>query len=105
MAEEKRTYGGLLPLGSVVKLTGVDPFIMVSGRIVCAQDEEKIYDYVGVVYPQGVGGEDELIFFDREAIEDLMFIGYQDEYELMYRSEVLAQLGELKVVDGEMVEV
>ena len=104
MEETKKNYKGMLPLGSVVKLDRVEPYVMICGRIVCAQSDDHIYDYVGCLYPEGIGKNDELVFFDREAIEELFFIGYQDEYELMYRTEILDQLGELVVEDGELVE-
>ena len=86
-------------------LVCIEPYVMICGRIVCAQSDDRIYDYVGCLYPEGMGKSDELIFFDRDAIEELYFIGYQDEYELTYRTEILDQLGELKVEDGELVEV
>ena len=105
MMEEKKNYRGLLPLGSVVKLEEVEPYIMICGRILCTQSDDRIYDYVGCLYPEGMGKSDELVFFDRDAIEELYFIGFQDEYEMTYRTEILDQLGELKVQDGELVEV
>ena len=106
MAEkQKKDYKGLLPLGSVVSLKDMDPKVFISGRIVCAEGDDRIYDYVGCIYPEGMGKGDELIFFDREAVERLYFIGYQDEYEIAFRTEVLDKLGELEIVDGEMVEV
>ena len=102
--ENKKNYKDLLPIGSVVGLEDTDPYILICGRIVCAEGDERIYDYTGCLYPEGIGREDELVFFDREAIDRVYFIGYQDEYELMYRTEVLDKLGELEVIDGEMVE-
>ncbi len=102
--ENKKDYKNLLPLGSVVGLKETEPYIMICGRIVCAEGDDTIYDYVGCLYPEGVGKNDELIFFDRDAVETVYFIGFQDEYELVYRTEVLDKLGELEVINGEMVE-
>nr|MCR5634117.1 DUF4176 domain-containing protein [Lachnospiraceae bacterium] len=65
----------------------------------------KIYDYVGFIYPEGIGTGDDLVFFDRDNIESVQFIGYQDEFELMYRTQILDDLGELAYVNGEIVPV
>ena len=46
-----------------------------------------------------------MVFFNRDSIEMLVFVGLQDVQELTYRSEVLDELGELAVVDGEIVPV
>ena len=46
-----------------------------------------------------------MVFFNRDSIELLYFVGFQDPQELAYRSEVLDELGELAVVDGEIVPV
>lgn len=104
MDDPKKDYKGMLPIGSVVRIEDVEQYIVICGRIVCPADEERLYDYVGFPYPEGMGRED-LLFFDREAIADLLFIGFQDELELRYRSEILDKLGELAVEDGEIVLV
>ncbi|MBR1470366.1 MAG: DUF4176 domain-containing protein [Lachnospiraceae bacterium] len=101
----KENYKGLLPIGSVIRIEGIEQDLVVCGRIVCAQDDERIYDYVGFPYPEGMGRGDDLLFFDREDIAQVLFIGFQDEVELIYRNEVLDQLGALTVEDGEIVPV
>ncbi len=97
-------YKDLLPIGSVVKLTEGERSVMICGRIVVAEGSDEIYDYVGCIYPEGMAGAD-VIFFNRDAIELLLFVGFQDSEELTYRSEVLDDLGELAVVNGEIVPV
>ncbi len=96
-------YQELLPIGSVVLLKGAESKLMITGRIVCDENMDQIYDYVGVVYPVGVSGENDQYFFNRDAIELPFFIGYQDEEELEFRNEVLAELGELEIRDGKIV--
>ena len=44
-----------------------------------------------------------MLFFDREAIERILFVGFQDRQEIEYREQVLDSLGELKVVNGEII--
>lgn len=98
-------YKDMLPIGSIIRAEGGERYLMICGRIVCSDDSDRIYDYVGCLYPEGVAKSDSLFFFDRDAIEQVLFIGYQDEQELAFRTEILDNLGELKVEDGELVEV
>lgn len=96
-------YKNLLPIGSVVSLIGGEKRLMVCGRIVCKGGEEQIYDYVGCLYPEGLMDSSEMYFFNRDAIEDYYFIGFQDKEELRFRHEILDNLGELEVINGQVV--
>ena len=93
----------LLPCGSIVKLYGGARYVMICGRVVFAYGDDHVYDYTGCLYPEGMAHEDKMLFFDREAIERILFIGFQDRQEIEYREQVLDRLGELKVVNGEIV--
>lgn len=97
-------YKDLLPIGSIVQLVGGEKKVMICGRIVTRGGDEKIYDYVSCVYPTGVSGPDDMYFFNRDAIEDIYFIGFQDREEMSYRKNVLNNLGELEIVNGQIVE-
>ena len=96
-------YENLLPIGSVVLLKGGKVKLMITGRILSDENLTKIFDYVGVVYPLGNTGEENQYFFDRDSIERVYFIGYQDEDEIKFKNEVLANLGELEIKDGQIV--
>ncbi len=96
-------YKDLLPIGSIVRLTDGERRLMICGRIVSQAGTDKIYDYVGCIYPQGIEDSDNMYFFNRDVIEDIYFIGFQDKEELIFRHEMLDQLGELEVVDGHIV--
>ncbi len=104
-SEGSKMYKDLLPVGSVVKLFEGERYVMICGRIVVPDGRTDIYDYVGCVYPEGISSSDDMVFFNRDSIELLYFVGFQDPQELAYRSEVLDELGELAVVDGEIVPV
>jgi hypothetical protein len=97
-------YKNLLPIGSIVRLIEGERKLMVCGRIVCKDQDETIYDYVGCLYPQGITSSSGMYFFNRDVIEDVYFIGFQDKEEMEYRHGVLDQLGELQVVDGRIVQ-
>ncbi len=98
-------YKNLLPIGSVVRLDAGERNVMICGRIVVPEGTDKIYDYAGCVYPEGISSNEDMVFFNRNNIEMLYFVGFQDTDELTYRSEVLDELGELAVVNGEVVPV
>ena len=98
-------YENLLPIGSVILLKGGQRKLMITGRILSDQKMEEIYDYVGVLYPIGMTGDDNQYFFNDDAIEQIFFIGFQDEDELSFREEVLSELGELTIKDGKIVPV
>lgn len=99
-------YKDLLPIGSVVNVDDGDGGIslMICSRIVAASDEDVIYDYGAVPYPQGFIDTDNIYMFNRDAIENVLFIGCQNEVETAFREQVLDKLGELKIVNGEIVE-
>lgn len=96
-------YKTLLPIGSIVRLAGGERRLMICGRVVCQAGTNQIHDYVGCLYPEGVDNSDNMYFFSHDAIEDIFFIGFQDKEELVFRHEVLDQLGELEVIDGQIV--
>ncbi len=104
-SEGKVMYKDLLPIGSVVKISDAERYVMICGRIVVPEGTDRIYDYVGCVYPEGISSSNDMVFFNRDAIELLYFVGFQDVQELTYRGEVLDEIGELAVVDGEIVPV
>lgn len=69
------------PLGTVVRLSGDKDYIMIVGRIV--GNGEDMYDYAGVAFPIGVEGDDYFLF-NEDEIEEVTFIGFQDERELVF---------------------
>ena len=75
---------------------------MICGRIQTRQGEDTIYDYCGCYYPEGIEPGN-MFFFNRDAIDTLFFVGFQDAEELQLRENVFANLGELQVVDGQIV--
>lgn len=96
-------YKNLLPIGSVVLLNGGDKKIMICGRIQAKEGEDKIYDYSACYYPEGIVDPSSMFFFDRDAIETVYFLGFQDKEELDFRASVLDNLGELEIKDGTIV--
>lgn len=98
-------YEHLLPIGSIVLLKGAKRKLMITGRILTDEKMEQIYDYVGCIYPVGMTADDEQYFFNHDAIEQVFFIGFQDQEELTFKEEILSRLGELTIKDGQIVPV
>lgn len=68
----------LLPIGSVVLLKDSTKRVMIVGLKQQQEKEEKIWDYSGCLYPEGILDPDHLYLFDHEQIQTLFFIGFQD---------------------------
>ena len=97
-------YKNLLPIGSVVLLKGGEKRVMICGRIQAKSGENTIYDYSACYYPEGILNSDGMFFFNRDAIEKVYFMGYQDEEEDALQHNVFEKLGDLVLVNGEIVE-
>ena len=97
-------YKDLLPIGSVVQLKDTEAKLVITGRIISDERMERIFDYVGVLYPLGISADNDQYFFNRETIETVYHVGYIGEEELAFKREVLDKLGELEIRDGKIVE-
>lgn len=86
----------LLPLGSVVLLKDAQKKIMIIGRIQIQANGEgqKIYDYSGVLYPEGFVNPRKLFLFNNNDIERVYYIGMQDEEEFQFRDYIFSKLKE-----------
>lgn len=79
-----------LPIGSVVVLKDGEMKIMITGREQIRITDNAEFDYIGCIYPDGVDGEN-VVLFNADDIALILFIGYQDLDELKYK---LALMGE-----------
>lgn len=72
-------FNELLPIGSVVILKNAAKKLMVFGVGQTDQSENKEYDYIGVMYPEGNMGEGTQFLFNHSDIDKVFFRGYEDE--------------------------
>ena len=90
--EQKESVGeetkkiALLPIGSVVLLKNGTKRIMVYGRKMRSKSENRVFDYIGCLYPEGAMDSEHVILFDHEQIQLVYFIGFQDVEEFLFRS-------------------
>lgn len=69
-----------LPIGSIVTLKGMKRKVMIFGyKQKGHKNNEKIFDYVGVVYPEGHIDSRLHLGFDHININEVVFNGYFDD--------------------------
>ena len=78
-----------LPIGTVVLLKGGKKRAMITGFCSIAQEnQEKIYDYSGCVYPEGYLSSNQVCLFDHNQIDKVFFLGYEDDEERMFKDKL-----------------
>lgn len=85
-----------LPIGSVVLLKKAAKRLMICGRIQIRMEagEQKLYDYCGCLYPEGVLDPEKTYLFNNEDIDKVFYMGMQDEEEFKFRAYILEKLKE-----------
>lgn len=69
----------LLPIGSVVLLKGGTKKLMIIGiKPIKETEPNTIYDYIGVLYPEGFISNEYTFLFNHEDINDVVFRGYNN---------------------------
>lgn len=90
-------FTGVLPIGSVVLLKNSSKKLMIMGFAqVAADNSEKVYDYVGCVFPEGFLGPEQTFLFDSHQIDKIYAVGYQDEEQMAFKTRVDAALMDLR---------
>lgn len=85
----------LLPIGSVVRLKEAEKPLMIFGiKQMNADNPEKEYDYIGVLYPEGNVGADFQYLFNQDDIEEILFRGYDSEELVAFLDAVAKAYGE-----------
>lgn len=70
----------LLPVGSIVQIEGGTRKTVIIGILQYNQEKpDKLYDYLGVPYPEGFIGQGSTYLFNHEAISEVVYKGFEDE--------------------------
>ena len=78
-----------LPIGTVVLLKGGRKRAMITGFCSVAQEnQEKIYDYSGCVYPEGYLSSNQVCLFDHDQIDKIFFLGFEDDEEKVFKDKL-----------------
>ena len=75
---------GLLPIGSIVVMKEGSKKLMVFGVKQTNKADGKLYDYIGVMYPEGNMGEGTQFLFNHEDITEIFFKGFEDEERTVF---------------------
>ncbi|HAB67438.1 MAG TPA: hypothetical protein DCE23_08735 [Firmicutes bacterium] len=79
-----------LPVGSVVLLQNGTKRVMINGF--CTMDAskpDKVYDYSGVLFPEGSLSSDQTLLFDHNQIVRIDHIGLEDQEEKEFKAKLI----------------
>jgi len=86
-----------LPIGTVVMLKGGKKRAMITGFCsVLKEDNKKMYDYSGCIYPEGFFSSEMVCLFNHEQIEKVYYKGLIDEEEVKFKSDLNSLLKQMK---------
>lgn len=84
-----------LPLGTVVLLKGGTKEVMITGFVgVTEEAGNKIFDYSGCVYPEGFTSYKQILVFDHNQIDKVLFKGYVSDAEIKFKEELNRKMNE-----------
>ncbi|MBR6770726.1 MAG: DUF4176 domain-containing protein [Lachnospiraceae bacterium] len=75
----------LLPIGTIVMLKDSEPKVMITGY--CPIGESRpgyVWDYSGLIFPRGYKDANQILQFDKEQIDYVVAMGYQDEEQFAF---------------------
>lgn len=82
-----------LPIGSVVLLKNATKRLMVTGFLVSSKEfPEKVFDYSGCLYPEGIITSEQTALFDHEQIEKIYATGFSDPEEKSFKAKLINEL-------------
>lgn len=86
-----------LPIGTVAKLKNGEKRVMIIGFCCIGDDnKDKVWDYMGCVYPEGVLNSKNTLMFDHDQIEEISQIGLSDQEEKDFKVKLNKVLEELE---------
>ena len=77
--DDKKIPDKFLPLGSIVELDGFDYYAMIVGYRAMNEKRQRVFDYLGCLYPIGSSNPKEAILFNHNEILSVAFMGFEDE--------------------------
>lgn len=94
----------ILPIGTVVLLKGATKKIMITGyRCKGDEEDEKVFDYNGTIFPEGLM-ENVYCLFDNDEIEEVIYEGLKNEETENYIHKINDHItaGNYPVLDGSL---
>lgn len=88
---------GLLPIGSVVMLTGGTHRVMIIGYCQRLLNEpQQLFDYVGCLFPEGFLGAEKNYLFNRDQIDRVYHVGYTTDGQMAFADKMEDALARLR---------
>ncbi len=67
-----------LPIGTIVLLKNGKKELMITGYLVTVdKNEDKVYDYSGCLYPEGIITSNQVAVFNHSQIDKIIFKGFE----------------------------
>lgn len=90
----------LLAIGSIITLKDGERSLMIMGRFHRNLEDGNIYDYAACLYPDGYQGGNTYFLCNHEHIEQILYQGYQNEEEMIYRQLIKEKLTHLETSES-----
>ncbi len=82
-----------LPVGSVVLLEGGTKELMITGFCPIVE-ENKVFDYCGCLYPEGIISSDQNCVFNNNQIKEILYLGFISDKEKEFKNKLINMLDE-----------
>lgn len=93
----KDKYQKYLPIGSVVLLKDSSKRIMITGFYIKSKEiGDKIFDYIGCLYPEGILDTEKNLLFNHDDINKIFAIGYSDKEEKEFKTKLVNHINSLE---------
>ena len=91
--EELEKNEKYLPIGTVVMLKNGKKRMMITGFCCTdAEEPDKMYDYSGCLYPEGIVSSETNLLFNHEQIDKIYALGFSDEEEKEFKEKLVDAL-------------
>lgn len=85
----EKKYEKYLPIGTIVLLKNGKKKAMITGFCTADKKElDRLYDYSGCMYPEGVISSDTTLLFDHIQIDKIYHLGYRDNEEVKFKKKL-----------------
>jgi hypothetical protein len=89
-----------LPIGTVVWLKDSSSKAMIVGVLqLPKEDHSKLYDYSGVLYPDGMNDPNSVYVFNKSQIERVCYLGYFNEEEEAFQDAIIDALNDFNATN------
>ena len=84
-----------LPIGTVCILKNAKKRVMVTGFAAKGKETgDKMFDYMGCLYPEGVISSDKNLLFNHDQIDKIFYMGYVDDEQRQLMIKLKSYLGQ-----------